>query len=64
MPKETIEIPVPVLSTVESLDELLDWLTTQNPKIMAELREARRQDLAGEFMAWRPRHVSWPTESK
>jgi hypothetical protein len=64
MPKETVEIPVPVLSTVQSLDELLDWLTTQNPKIMAELRETRRQDLAGEFMAWKPRHVSWPTESK
>ena len=64
MPKETIEIPVPVFSTVESLDELLDWLTTQNPKIMAELREARRQDLAGEFKAWTARHVSWPTESK
>ena len=64
MPKDTIEIPVPVLSTVESLDELLDWLTTQNPKIMAELREARRQDLAGDFKAWTPRHVRWPTESK
>ena len=59
-----MEIPVPVLSSVESLAELLDWLTTQNPKIMAELREARRQDLAGEFKAWMPRHVSWPTESK
>ena len=47
MPKETVEIPVPVLSSVENLDELLDWLTSQNPKIMAELREARRQDLAG-----------------
>jgi len=55
---------VPVLSSVESLDELLDWLTTQNPKIMAELREARRQDVAGEFKAWAPRHVSWPTELK
>jgi hypothetical protein len=64
MPKETVEIPVPVLSSVESLDELLDWLTTQNPKIMAELREARRQDLAGEFKVWAPRHVSWPTKSK
>jgi hypothetical protein len=64
MPKETVEIPVPVLSSVENLDELLDWLTSQNPKIMAELREARRQDLAGKFKAWKPRHVSWPTESK
>ena len=64
MPKDTVEIPVSVISSVENLDELLDWLTAQNPKIMAELREARRQDLAGEFKAWRPRHVKWPTESK
>jgi hypothetical protein len=64
MPKDVVEIPVPVLSSVETLDELQDWLTTQNPQIMAELREARRQDLAGEFKAWKPRHVPWPTESK
>ena len=42
MPKDIVEIPVPVLSSVESLDELLDWLTAQNPQIMAQLREARR----------------------
>ena len=64
MPKETVEISGPVLSSVQNLDELLDWLTSQNPKIMAELREARRQDLAGKFKAWKPRHVSWPTKSK
>jgi len=64
MPKQTVEIPVPVLSSVESLDELLDWLMAQNPGIMTELREARRQDLAGEFKAWKPRHVQWRTESK
>ena len=64
MPKESVEIPVPVLSSVESLDELFDWLTSQNPKIMADLREARRQDLACEFTEWQPRHVRWPTESK
>jgi hypothetical protein len=64
MPKETVEIPIPVLSSVESLDELLDWLTAQNPRVIAELREARRQDRAGEFKAWEPRHVQWPTKSK
>jgi hypothetical protein len=57
MLKETVETPVPVLSSVQNLDELLDWLTSQNPKIMVELREARRQDLAGKFKAWKPRHV-------
>ena len=52
------------ISSVETLDELQDWLTAQNPQVMAELREARRQDLAGEFKAWEPHHVPWPTESK
>jgi hypothetical protein len=49
---------------VETLDELQDWLTAQNPHIVNELRDARRQDLSGDFKAWKPRHVSWPTESK
>jgi hypothetical protein len=49
MLRDVVEIPVPVLSSVESLDELHDWLTAQNPKIIEELREARRQDLGGEF---------------
>ncbi len=64
MPKGIVEIPVSVLASVETLDELQDWLTAQNPQIIAELREARRQDLAGEFKTWGPRHVPWPTESK
>ena len=64
MPKDSVEIPVSVLSSVETLDELQDWLTAHNPHIVAELREARRQDLAGEFKEWEPRHVPWPTESK
>ena len=64
MPKDTVEIPVSVLASVETLDELEDWLTAQNPQIVAELRKARSEDLAGEFNAWKPRHVRWPTESK
>ena len=64
MPKGTVEIPVSVLSSVETLGELEDWLTAQNPQIVAELREARREDLAGKFREWQPRHVQWPTESK
>jgi len=64
MPRDVVEIPVSVLSSIDTLDELEDWLTLQNPRIMAELREARRQDLAGEFKEWQPSHVQWPTESK
>ena len=61
---ETIEIPASVLSSVETLDELQDWLTAQNPEVMAELRQARQEDLAGQFKPWTPRHLPCPTGSK
>lgn len=64
MKTETVEIPAAVLSSVETLDEPQDWLTAQNPKLIAELREARRQDLAGKFKPWKPRHLPCPTKSK
>ena len=57
MRSETVEIPKQVLASVETLDELYDWLTAQNPAIMEELRDARQEDLAGKFKAWTPRHV-------
>ena len=64
MKVETVEIPSSVLSSIETLDELQDWLTAQNPKVIAELREARKQDLAGKFKPWKPRHLPCPTKSK
>jgi hypothetical protein len=64
MKTETVEIPTEVLSSVETLDELQDWLTAQNPKVMSELREARREDKAGKFKLWKPRHLSCLTGSK
>ena len=60
----TVEIPKLILDSVETLDELLDWLTAQNPLVVAELREARREDSAGEFKPWKPRCLPCPTESK
>jgi hypothetical protein len=65
MAEQNVVIPKPVLDSVETLDELYDWLTANNPKIVAELREARAEDLAGKFKPWRPRHLPCPpTESK
>jgi hypothetical protein len=64
MPLETVEIPKQVLDSVETLDELLDWLTAQNPLVIDELRKARREDLDGGFKPWTPRHLPCPTESK
>ena len=51
---DTVEIPTQVLSSVETLDELQDWLTAQNPKVIAELRAARREDRTGKFKTWKP----------
>jgi len=64
MKTDTVEIPTPVLSAVETLDELQDWLTAQNPKVVAELRAARREDRAGKFKPWKPRHLPCPAASK
>jgi hypothetical protein len=64
MKTETVEIPSAVLSSVETLDELQDWLTAQHSGIIAELRAARREDVAGKFKAWKPRHQPCPTKSK
>jgi predicted aldo/keto reductase-like oxidoreductase len=64
MKTETVEIPAAVLSSVETLDELQDWLTAQNPEVIAELRAARREDLAGKFKPWKPCHQLCPTKSK
>ncbi len=64
MKRETVEIPASVLSSIETLDELQDWLTARNPGVMAELHAARREDVAGKFKPWKPRHVPCRTKSK
>jgi hypothetical protein len=60
----TVEIPVSVLESVDTLDELEDWLTVRNVRIMRELRQARKDDLAGKFKRWQPRVLEWPRKSK
>ena len=64
MKREIVAIPAAVLASVETLDELQDWLTGQNPKVIAELRAARREDLAGKFKPWKLRHLPCRTKSK
>jgi hypothetical protein len=53
-----IEIPTSILDSVDTLDELEDWLMAKNRRVMRELRQARQDDLAGKFKAWKPRHLS------
>ena len=59
----TIQIPIEVLESVDTLDELEDWLTARNPRIMRELRQARQDDANGKFKPWKPRHLPCATES-
>ena len=61
---EVVEIPVAVLDSVDTLDELEDWLMAKNRRIMDELREARREDLAGKFKVWKPRRLGRNGKSK
>lgn len=61
---EVVEIPTAVLESVGTLDELEDWLMANNPRVMRELRQARREDLAGKFKKWKPRHLSGADRAK
>ncbi|GDY21818.1 hypothetical protein LBMAG56_31650 [Verrucomicrobiota bacterium] len=54
MKSDVVEIPCAVLSSIETLDELKDWLTARSPEVLAELCAARKEDLAGEFQPWKP----------
>jgi len=59
MKMQTGEIPAAVLSSAETLDELHDWLTAQNPKVIAELHAARREAEASIFEPGKPLHAPW-----
>ena len=61
---DVVEIPAYILDSVDTLDELEGWLMANNPHVMRELRQARRDDLAGKFKAWKPRHLSSNGKSK
>ena len=61
---DVVEIPTAVLDSVDTLDELEDWLMANNRRVMRELRQARRDDLAGKFKPWKPRHVPGNGKSK
>ena len=57
---ETSEVQAQVRPTADTLDELQDPLMAQNPKLIAELRAARREDRTGLFKLWKPRCLQEP----
>jgi hypothetical protein len=46
--QRTIEIPQSVLISAQSLDDVEDWLSTNDPEFLSEVRRIRNdEDLAG-----------------
>ncbi|HEV8385688.1 MAG TPA: hypothetical protein VGQ11_12515 [Candidatus Acidoferrales bacterium] len=45
--EKEISIPVSILLSVTTVDELEDWLQARDPEFIAEMRRIRAEDLAG-----------------
>jgi hypothetical protein len=60
----TISIPESVLLSAESLDELEDWLSANDPKFVEQIRRIRKdEDLAGQGKDLGEILRRWPIKS-
>ncbi len=50
-----VKIPVQVLASIDTMDELEDWLLANDPVMLEELRGARSDDRNGRFKPFKPR---------
>ena len=61
---QDLTIPSDVLLTAESLDDLDDWLSSSEPRFLAEMRRIRREeDHAGKGIELTELLKRWPIES-
>ena len=56
---KTIAIPTTVLTTADSVEEIEDWLLSRNPKAVENLRDLRRQHLAGKTITLDEAEKKW-----
>lgn len=62
--ERTVEIPQSVLVSAQSLDDLEDWLSANNPEFLSEVRRIRKEeDLAGSGKDLAEVLKRWPIES-
>ncbi|MBF0564521.1 MAG: hypothetical protein HQK89_04705 [Nitrospirae bacterium] len=47
-----ISFPLSVFETAETKEELEDWLLSNDPELIDELRKARQDDIEGKFVDW------------
>lgn len=61
---DSVEIPARVLISVQTLDELEDWLVANNPDFVARMRAIREEeDLGGKGTDLSELTKRWPIES-
>ena len=48
-----LEIPLTVFETAETKEDLEDWLLSQNPEFIKQMRKARKDDISGKGIDWK-----------
>lgn len=51
--KKTVTFPLTVFQTADTIDDLEDWLLSQNPDFIKKMRKARLEDIEGKGKDWR-----------
>lgn len=50
---ETITFPLSVFETADTIEDLEDWLLSQNPEFIKKMRKARQEDIQGKGKDWK-----------
>ena len=48
-----VSFPITVFETADTIDDLEDWLLSQNPEFVGRMRKARREDVEGRGKDWK-----------
>jgi hypothetical protein len=50
--QETITFPLSIFETADTIEDLEDWLLSENPEFIKKMRKVRRDDMQGEGKDW------------
>lgn len=50
---ETVTFPLSVFETADTIEDLEDWLLSQNSEFIKKMRKARREDIQGKGKDWK-----------
>ena len=50
---ETVTFPLSIFETADTIEDLEDWLLSQNPEFIKKMRKARQNDLQGKGKDWK-----------